>query len=35
MAEGDTGKGVELSSPNYFWKKPFLKDLEQEEKVSS
>lgn len=29
------GKGVEPSSPNYFWKKPLLKDLEQEEKVSS
>lgn len=32
--EGYMGKGVELSSPNYFWKKPLLKDLE-EEKVSS
>lgn len=35
LVEGDMGKGVELSSPNYFWKKPLLKDLEQEEKISS
>lgn len=35
LAEGDIGKGAELASPNYFWKKPLLKDLEQEEKVSS
>lgn len=35
LAEGDMGKGVELFSPGYFSKNPILKDLEQEERISS